>query len=153
MAKRSRSKEHVRRYVALDYQMLRSEAWRSLDCVERAAYVAIKSRYSGGNNGKIPFSLLELARELNVSKATALRAVRGLQEKGFIAVAKLGGFNVKVREKGIRAATEWRLTEHSCNVTGRLPTNDFLAWRAAKKQNTVSPENPDGYPDETARVS
>ena len=153
MAKRNRSKEHVRRYVALDFQMLRSEAWRSLDCVARAAYLAIKSRYAGANNGRIPYSLLELARELNVSKATALRAVRELQEKGFVTIAKRGGFNVKVREKGVRAATEWRLTEHSCNATGRLPTNEFLTWRAPKNQSAVSPENPNGYSDETGRVS
>ena len=111
MTKRSR-KQHVRRYVALEYQMLRCDAWRSLDCVQRAAYVAIKSRYSGENNGRIPFSLLELARELNVSKATAVRAVRGLQQRGFIAIARLGAFNAKVGERRIRAATESRLNEH-----------------------------------------
>jgi DNA-binding transcriptional MocR family regulator len=141
-----RRKEYTLRFVAIEHWLMTTDAWRSLDCVSRAAYIELKSRYAGRNNGRIPYSVLEMARALNVSKATALRALRRLQERGFIVLTKRGGFNLKTRH-----ATEWRLTEYMSDVTGALPTKDFTRW----KQNAVSPQHPtgtpvkpNGYPDE-----
>jgi DNA-binding transcriptional MocR family regulator len=150
MAKRKRQKEHTARYVAIEHWFMQTEAWRSLDCVARCAYIEIKSRYAGAgsNNSRIPYSLLEMANALNISKATAMRALRHLQERGFLVQMKRGGFNLKTRH-----SSEWRLTEHMCDVTGTLPTKEFTRWRVDKKQNAVSPRNPNGYSDETERVS
>lgn len=135
------------RYVALSHWMMRTEAWRDLDTVALCAYVELARRYGGpgSNNGRIPCSLREIADALNVSKATAMRALQRLQDCGFIVLMRAGAFNFKLRH-----ATEWRLTEYSCYVTGELPTKNFSRW---KKQSTVSPENPIGFPHETARVS
>jgi hypothetical protein len=135
------------RYVAMTHWMMRTEAWRSLNCVARSAYLELATRYAGpgSNNGRIPFSLREMAEALNVSKMTARRALRLLQDRGFIVETKRGAFSLKERN-----ATEWRLTEHGDDVTGALATKDFARWR---KQNTVSPENPNGFRDDTARVS
>ena len=47
---------------------------------------------------------------------------------------KRSGFNVKNR-----AATEWRLTEYQCDVTGQLATKDFMRWTPEEK-NTVRPQ-------------
>lgn len=130
---------------------MRTAAWCDLDCVARCVYIAIKARYGGpgSNNGRIPYSLMELAQGLHISKATAMRALDRLQDHGFIALTKQGAFSMKVRH-----ATEWRLTEVKCDVTGELATKEFTRWRATvKKQNTVSPENPIEFRDETARVS
>jgi hypothetical protein len=136
------------RYVALSHWLMKTEAWRELDCVARCAYVELSRRYAGpkSNNGRIPFSYEEMANALNVSKATAMRALARLQEHGFIVRTKKGSFNLKLRH-----ASEWRLTEFGCDVTSELATKDFSRWR--KEKNTVSPVNPMGCRDETERVS
>jgi DNA-binding transcriptional MocR family regulator len=85
-----------------------------------------------------------MADALNISKATAYRAMGRLQERGFIVEMKRGAFSLKQRH-----ASEWRLTEHGCDVTGALATKDFARWEI---QNAVSPQHPNGYRDETERV-
>jgi DNA-binding transcriptional MocR family regulator len=147
MSKRKAKRDQPSRYVALSHWMLKTEAWRDLDCVARAAYVALSSRYAGpnSNNGRLPFSYDEMADALNVSKATAMRAMQRLQGHGFIVLMKRGSFDFKLRH-----ASEWRLTEYPCDVEDKLATKDFTRWQ---KQNTVSPEHPIGCRDETDRVS
>ena len=156
MGKRSGKNGPKIHYVRLDDWLMRTEAWKSLDTVARCAYVEIKSRYAGPgqNNGRIPYSLLEMARALLVSKATALRALKRLQDRGFVVLTARGAFSVKIRR-----ATEWRLTECACDVTGNLATKDFVRWRP-QKQNTVSQENltgvvvkPDGCRSETDQTA
>jgi hypothetical protein len=136
------------RFVAIPHWMMKTPAWRDLDCVARCAYLEIASRYAGrgSNNGRIPYSLREMADALGTSKATAMRALERLQSHGFVVMTKRGAFSVKVR-----VATEWRLTEHPCDVTGEMATKDFARW--PQNQNTVSNENPYGCRDETERVS
>jgi len=106
--------------------MMRTEAWRSLDCVARCAYIEMAARYAGrgSNNGRLPYSLREMAEALNVSKMTALRAFHKLQERGFIVETKHGAFSLKLRH-----ATEWRLTEFEDDRTGALATKDFAQWK------------------------
>ena len=147
--KKGRSKQallHVRLY----HTMTRTPAWRDLDTAPRAAYCELSSRYGGpgSNNGRIPFSAREMAKALNVSRSTAWRAFKHLQTHGFIAVKTRGAFSMKRRH-----ATEWRLTEFSCDVTNSVPTRDYQHW---KKQNTVSRMGPtvsrvkpDGFMGET----
>lgn len=115
------------RYVALSHWMTRGEAWRSLNCVARCAYLELAARYAGpgSNNGRLPFSLREMAKALNVSKMTAQRALHMLQERGFIVETKRGAFSMKERH-----ATEWRLTEFGDDVTGALSTKDFARWKS-----------------------
>lgn len=134
------------RYVILTHWMMHTQAWQSLSTVARSAYIELAMRYAGpgSNNGRLPYSLREMAKELNVSKMTARRALRMLQERGFIVETKRGAFSLKERH-----ATEWRLTEFGCDVTDALATKDFARWR---KQNTVSPENPVGFRDATVQV-
>ncbi len=137
----TRSPRHVRLY----HSVMKTEAWRALDCVARCAYVELASRYGGpnSNNGRIPYSAREMAAALNVGKATAWRAMRRLGEVGFVVQTKRGTFSLKQRH-----ATEWRLTEFPCDVTGALPTKEFASW---KIQNTVPVMKPNGTCDETER--
>lgn len=145
MSKKPR--EATERYLMLRHWVTRTAAWRDLDTVARCAYLEIAARYAGpgSNNGRIPYSLKEMAEALHVSKATAMRALARLEEHGFIAEEKQGAFNIKHRH-----ATEWRLTEWKNDLTGEPPTKEFASW---KKQNAVSPQNPIGFSDETERVS
>ena len=103
--------------------MMATPAWKSLNGNQRAIYVEIAARYDGSNNGRIPYSVREAAQALHIGKATAARDLIVLEERGFIVVMVRGAFNVK-----LKLATEWRLTEFNCDVTGALPTKDFAKW-------------------------
>lgn len=110
---------------------MRSAAWQSLTSHEKASYLELKRRFDGHNNGMIGLGERELSRSLHSSRETARRALHGLIEKGFIRIAKPSGFQVKCR-----VATEWRLTELKCDVTGELPTKEFARWCPLEKQTT-----------------
>lgn len=126
--------KHPGRYLQLFKYMMDSPAWCDLKPTERALYVELARRYAGpgSNNGRIYFSIRDAAEALHVGKTTAAEAFKSLQEHGFIVCMQLGAFSLKVRH-----ATEWRLTEYACDVTGALASKDFMRW---------VPENKSRYP-------
>src|SRR5262249_22348580 len=69
--------------------------------------------------------------------------LRRLQERGFIVAMTKGAFSWKKRH-----ATEWRLTEHVCNVSGHGPTSEYRNWRP-EIQNAVAVVKPIGSCGET----
>jgi DNA-binding transcriptional MocR family regulator len=113
------------RFVRLDHRMIQSKAWRSLDGNARAIYVELAMLYRGTNNGQIGFSVRQAARAIQVSTATAARAMVHLQNRGFIVAVTKGHFDRK------RQATRWRLTEFDCDVTGQPASRDFETWITA----------------------
>lgn len=117
-----------RKFVMLDAYLLNSSAWNSLNVHAKVAYIELKRRYDGFNNGSIGLSCRELAATLNSSKDTAIRALDALAERGFIRKVRPSGFNIKNRR-----ATEWRLTEYRCDVSGELPEKEFMRWMPEKK--------------------
>ena len=117
------------RFVMLYQDMMESAAWASLDANARTLYVHIVARYNGKNNGRIPFSTREAALTLNVSKDTAARALKELIDRGLIEIVKRSAFNLK---RGPDKATEYRLTEYPCNVTGKPATYKFKKWQRGK---------------------
>jgi DNA-binding transcriptional MocR family regulator len=125
------------RHVRLYHWLMQTEAWRSLDATERAIYVEIASRYRGpeSNNGRIPYSVREAAAALHIGKATASRALRSLEDRGFIVATQRGAFSFKVRH-----ATEWRLTEFPCDVTDQLATKEFARWSPQNSESGPSSE-------------
>lgn len=136
--KRGRSKGSLYDFVALERYLLRSAAWSSLSCLARSAYIEVAFRYTGSNNGSILLSCEMLAEALGMSKDSARRSLKELVEKGFIVCLSKGGFICKVRH-----ASEWRLTAFKCDVTGELPSKEFMRWQP-KIQNTVRFIPPDG---------
>ncbi|MDX3976990.1 hypothetical protein [Shinella sp.] len=134
------------KFIMLEGYVKRSAAWRALTPIERCAYLEVKWRFSGTNNGRIGLGCRELADELNMGRDSANRALEGLIEKGFIAKARSSGFNVKNR-----VVTEWRLTEYPCDVTGELPTKDFMRWTPTKKAQS-DPSDTQSDPSDTTRA-
>lgn len=128
------------KFIQKERYLFLSPAYRSLNVVERCAYDEVKWRYDGMNNGAIGLGERELAGAINMSKDTARRALVGLQEKGFIAKVKQSGFNMKNRQ-----ATEWRLTEYSCDISGEPATKDFMKWKPEEK-STGAPTRHTGAP-------
>ena len=103
--------------------MLRTAAWCALTAAARAVYLELAARYNGRNNGALALSARDAARRCNINKDTACRAFHELAEHGFIECVTPGGFSRKVRH-----ATEWRLTQYRCDVTGTLPSKAFAKW-------------------------
>jgi DNA-binding transcriptional regulator YhcF (GntR family) len=117
----TREKRHVRLY----HWLMQTNAWRSLDATGRAIYIEIAARYAGpgSNNGRIPYSVRDAAKTLKIGKSTAARALKQLQERGFIVAITKGAFSRKLKH-----ATEWRLTEFPCDITHDLATKEFARW-------------------------
>jgi hypothetical protein len=113
------------RYVRLTYGMMQTKAWQSLDGNARAIYVELAMHYRGNNNGSVGLSVRQAARSIQVSNDTGARAMIALQDRGFIVATSKGRFNRQ------RHATEWRLTEFKCDLTGQPASRDFVTWTTA----------------------
>src|SRR3954452_9594469 len=126
----------LRRYL------LNSAAYDSLSCYGRALLVELYALYNGRNNGELHMSVRKAQEHLRVGRKAAERALRELQDRGFIAVVQKGSFTCKVQ-----LATTWRLTEHE--FEGRPATKDFTRWTppAAAGKSTVLPKDTDGAPE------
>jgi DNA-binding transcriptional MocR family regulator len=127
MAKRGRralanGRSGPEQYFTISYPMAHSDAWRSLNGSAVKVWIELRTRFHGGNNGRLTLSLEEAARLLHIGKATAARAFRELETKGFIKLKKRG------RWYG-RLATEWAVTDKGVN--GEAATNDWKRWREA----------------------
>ncbi|HZH09298.1 MAG TPA: hypothetical protein VEZ24_02895 [Microvirga sp.] len=131
------------RHVRLYHWLLDSPAWKSLTAVERALYIELSQRFYGSNNGRIGLSVRDAGDALHISKNTAARAFMTLQKRGFIAMVRRGHFDRKLRH-----ASEWRLTEYSCDVTGELATKAFLRW--GREEKNGPPHGPVGPSPGTA---
>ena len=138
-------KRRVDRHVRLYHWLMRCPAWKNLPPTSRALYAELGKHYNGSNNGKIGYSVREAAEDLNVAEDTAWRHFCILEERGFIKPMKKGAFSLKERH-----ATEWRMTEFSCDVTGIPPTKDFMRW--PKIQTTVLKFPTDGTDKRTSTV-
>lgn len=123
--------------MLLDY-MTRTDAWRDLRPAEVSVYLLIAMRYNGGNNGHISLSVREAASYAHIAPGTAQKALKSLQDHGFIACRKKGAFRVKHRH-----ATEWELTVWPSD-RNKTATHDYKKWKPPQKQNTVSNQRGDG---------
>ncbi|MCO6390546.1 hypothetical protein GTW25_05835 [Aliihoeflea aestuarii] len=123
MARSKFKRKGKAKFIMIDAYIIRSAAWQALTANDRATYLELKWRYDGLNNGRIGLGERELAASLHFGRDTGRRSLKNLVEKGFAVKSKASGFNVKSR-----MATEWRLTEYACDVTGELPTKDFMRW-------------------------
>jgi hypothetical protein len=111
------------KFIQLFRYVLDSQAYISLSLSARAALVEVNRGYNGQNNGRIVLSVRDLARRMNCHRNTAARALQELVEKEFIEPRVKGAFSVKFRR-----ATEWRLNDRHCDVTGTAQSQAFLKW-------------------------
>jgi DNA-binding transcriptional MocR family regulator len=112
--------------------MLESPAYLSLSCPARGVLVEIVRVYDGMNNGRLGMSVRTLTERCRIARGTARQALAELQDRGFIECVTKGSFNRKVQH-----ASEWRLTWWECDVTGAMPSKDFMRW-SREKQNAGS---------------
>jgi hypothetical protein len=100
---------HVRFYDWL----LTSPAYLSLGCPAQAPLIEVIRLYKGENNGQLGLSVRRASEWCNIARGTAQRVFAELQERGFIELVTKGAFSRKSPH-----ASEWRLTFHTCDVTG-----------------------------------
>lgn len=116
-------------YWSVPFKMIQSLAWRSLSGPALKVYMELRTRYWGAaSNGKCHMSLDEAVELLGIGKATANRAFKELQQKGFIVKTKQGHWYG-------RMANEYAFTDKSLN--GCMPTNDWRRWQPSKNRSSV----------------
>ncbi len=110
------------RFIKIDYWMVQSDAWRSLNPREIAIFLLLLERYNGSNNGRISLSIRESSKLGHMSQNTASEAFKTLTERGFIKIRYKGSFSQKVK-----LASEYELTH--LKYKDRLPTKEFASWK------------------------
>ena len=93
------------RFAMIPFAILDSDAFRSLSADAVYVYLRILRRHNGSNNGYIPFGSREAAIECNMSKMTAQRAFKQLEEVGLIECIVPSSFNSRKK-----LAREWAFT-------------------------------------------
>lgn len=97
------------RFVRLGYNLLTTNAYRSLSPNARSLLVELTMLYNADNNGSLYLSVRDAAYRLGVADLTAAsRAFDDLLELGFIQMTKKAHFFVKAGEAS--RARCWRLT-------------------------------------------
>ena len=77
-------RNETKQYVGVSYAMAQSPAWRSLGGAALKVWFELRCRFNGRNNGELSLGLDEGARLLGLGKSTVYRALKELEEKGFI---------------------------------------------------------------------
>ena len=113
-------------FIKLPRHIKRSKAYHGLSVYARAALIELIDRYMGANNGMISLAVRELAEELNCGLATALAALRELDDAKLAHPTKIGAWRGK-------RASEWRITFLLCNKTGELPITNWEPKDARKR--------------------
>ena len=131
MTARFQRKGSGQKFVMLHRWMTNSKAWQSLNPAARAAYLEFGLIYDGTNNGYLALAVRQLGDRLGVGKDVAARALRDLQDRGFIECCEASSFNRKNR-----ASKQWRLTEFQCDRTNNLPSKRFMSWPFEEKQQS-----------------
>jgi DNA-binding MarR family transcriptional regulator len=93
MGSRNRWKRSNKSFVMIGRGMLlRSQQWKELSPAAKLAYIYIKSKFNGINNGGIRLYYSELKGVKGLSSpSTISRALKELEKKEWIKRTKLGG--------------------------------------------------------------
>lgn len=115
--------DRAEQFAMVKYEMIRREVFQSMSGAAKSALFEMWSRHWGGNNGDISLSYDEAASLFRISKSTAGRAFRELEERGF-------AYRTKPGQWYGRLAATWRLTMLPAN--NNPATNDYRRWQPGK---------------------
>ncbi len=110
------------KHARLHEYMARTPAWRDLSGNAAKAWMEINLIYNGANNGKLAVSARLLGERIGLSHTAAARAIRELENAGFLRCVKPSSFSQK------KLAAEYRLTHVRCDVTGAPASKEYLRW-------------------------
>ena len=117
----SASSQDPKRFVQLNYLLIKSNAFKEVSGGAFKLYVKVRERFNGVNNGEIGFSVRDASNKLGISRMTASKYFKELEEKGFLKIKEKGSYNFKSRH-----ATTWIITAERYNH--KAPSNDFMSW-------------------------
>ncbi|MBO4644019.1 MAG: hypothetical protein J5716_05370 [Alphaproteobacteria bacterium] len=103
----------------LSFDLIKSRAFAELTGSAKGLLVCILTRYTGTNNGTIPFGYSD-GLAFGFLKDTTKRALIDLQNKGFIKRTKEGVYRGNV--------SEWLLTFRSDDRNGHARTDDWKQY-------------------------
>lgn len=106
-------------FVRLEHELLDCEAWQTLDPFAAKLFLAVWRRFTGRNNGNVPFSVREAQALLGCGKTRAVGCFRELTERGFLAIARRPNASAHV-------AREWKIT--AATQGGCPASKDYLKW-------------------------
>ena len=127
-----RPKSSGPRFSAIYFWEMDLPAYRLLSVYGRALLIEVRRKYNGSNNGGIAMSVRDAARLLGCNKNTAFKALRELEEKGWIRAAATGSFHWKAEAGGrkFRAATTWRITNQPIGLgVDTKETKEYVKWK------------------------
>ncbi len=100
-------------------------AYRHLSCYARCLIMEFRRKHTGRNNGDIGMSCREAARLLGCAIDTASKALKELEEKGWIRCEEKGSFNQKTN-----VPTKWRITSHAVGLGVDMgETREYKRWK------------------------
>ncbi len=118
-------------FIMLRHDIFESQAYRTMKPSARAVLSEIIRRYNGSNNGRISFSVREMAKRINVSHDTAGKAISEVLDRGFIIVTIDSAFNVKNRTAR-RFALTFETIVNEGNGHKTAPSNEWRKWKPAQ---------------------
>ena len=92
-------------FAKIPFAIMDSDAFRALNPASALVYLRLFRRYFGNNNGYLAFGCRDAANECNISKMTAQRAFKQLEEVGLIECIVPSSFNSRKK-----LAREWAFT-------------------------------------------
>ncbi|HYD23481.1 MAG TPA: helix-turn-helix domain-containing protein [Croceibacterium sp.] len=136
----------VPRHVRIYHRQMQSEAWLHLSGSAVKVLLALAVLEKGDNNGEFFLSARSGAQITGLGKNAVNRALRELQDKGFIYCAVPGGFSRKTPHAACWGLT-WQAGPKGSEY--RAPSHAYEKWRPEKKRG---PRNADGAVPETGTV-
>jgi hypothetical protein len=121
------------RHIRIPLYVLESAAYRCLSLAARAALVEALAFYRGDNNGWLGLPARTLAARMGVGKSTVARALRDLEDIGFIECMSIGMFRRRDRR-----ASEYRITFLQCDRGNLRKTNEFMSYVPVSDPNARS---------------
>lgn len=118
-------------HARLYWEILDSNAWRSLSATDRCAYLALQRQLRSTNNGDLSLPLTVARHSGITSPATLAKSLRALVAVGLLAVTRKGGCT----KGGQRLPSLYRFTDYQAyenpmkNIEASKPTNE---WKAVK---------------------
>jgi hypothetical protein len=109
-------------FVAVYYNVLKSEAWRNCSGDAIKVFLYLGTLYNGRNNGRLGASMRTIGKACGIGKDKGNRCVDELLDWNLIEVVTPGSY-------GGRKATEYGISIWDCHVTGRPA---ITSWEPAQ---------------------
>jgi DNA-binding transcriptional regulator YhcF (GntR family) len=114
-----RKRNKLSRFVAIQWEIIDSEAWAALTNASRVAFVHLKRKVTNPNPGELSLSYNEMEKFMN--RHTYAKALRELENVGFISKEQHGG--LFRRRNFFKLSEEWRRYKEKSSAKNNTVTS------------------------------